>query len=455
MRTTTLIVEDDEGLRSSMEKSLRRRGHEIIGVSTLSEADRLIHGRKIDLVLLDIRLPDGSGLDFLIKVRDLDEEILVIVMTAYPEVKTAVRAMKEGARDFIVKPFELEELHLSVERALEARKLRHDVRRLEREDRTRDKITEMLGESSAIERLREETRLVARADTPVLVVGETGTGKELVADSIHRLSSRSNGPLIKVNCSAFSEQTLESELFGHEKGALADAEQARAGLFEMADGGSLLLDEVSEMKADLQAKLPRIVEGQPFRRVGGRREIQTNVRVIATTNRDLRACIRSGSFRDDLYYRLNAFQITVPPLRARGSDVALLARFFLQRSAAVLRKGPMNLTPQAEETLLAYDWPGNVRELWNVMERAAILSKTAEVSAEQLPGDFQMSAFVRRQAAKGSGTMPSLVEMERRYMEYIVEQVNGNLSEACRVLGVARNTLKARLRSPGDLPQRG
>jgi DNA-binding NtrC family response regulator len=432
-----------------MEKSLRRRGHEIIGVSTLSEADRLIHERKIDLVLLDIRLPDGSGLDFLVKVRDLDEEILVIVITAFPEVKTAVRAMKEGARDFIVKPFELEELHLSVERALESRKLRHDVRRLEREHRARDKITEILGESPAIERLREEARLVAEADTPVLLVGETGTGKELVADSIHRLSSRSNGPLIKVNCSAFSEQTLESELFGQEKGAFTDAEEARAGLFEMADGGSLLLDEVSEMKAGLQAKLPRIVEGQPFRRVGGRREIQTNVRVIATTNRDLRACIRSGSFRQDLYYRLNAFQITVPPLRARGSDVVLLARFFLQRSAAALRKGPLTLTPQAEEVLLSYDWPGNVRELRNVMERAAILSEAGAISIEQLPGDFQMTAFVRRHAAKGSGAMPSLVEMERRYMEYIVEQVNGNLSEACRVLGVARNTLKARLRSPG------
>ena len=448
MRTTTLIVEDDEGLRSSMEKSLRRRGHEIIGVSTLAEADRLIHERKIDLVLLDIRLPDGSGLDFLVKVRDLDEEILVIVITAFPEVKTAVRAMKEGARDFIVKPFELEELHLAVERAIEARKLRHDVRRLEREHRTRDRITEILGESPAIERVREEARLVAEADTPVLVVGETGTGKELVADSIHRLSSRRAGPFIKLNCSAFSEQILESELFGQEKGALSGAGEGRPGIFEMCDGGTLLLDEVSEMKPGLQSQLLRVVEGQPFRRVGGRREIQTNVRVIAVTNRDLQGRIRSGNFRQDLYYRLNGFQITVPPLRSRGSDVVLLGRFFLQRSAAALRKGSLTLTPQAEETLLAYDWPGNVRELRNVMERAAIVSKAETVSTEQLPGDFQMTAFVRRHAAKGSGAMPSLVEMERRYMEYIVEQVNGNLSEASRVLGVARNTLKARLRSP-------
>ena len=455
MRMTTLIVEDDEGLRSSLKKSLDRRGHEVLGASMLSEANRLLHERKIDLVLLDIRLPDGSGLDFLAGVRDLDEETLVIVMTAFPEVKTAVRAMKEGARDFIVKPFELEELHLTVQRTIEARDLRRDVRRLERESRRRDDIPEILGESPIIQRVRDETCLVAEADTPVLIVGETGTGKELVADSLHRLSSRSKGSLIKVNCSAFSEQILESELFGHEKGAFTDAKEARAGLFEMADGGSLLLDEVSEMKPALQAKLLRIVEGQPFRRVGGRREIRTSVRVIAATNRDLRKSIRSGSFRQDLYYRLNAFQITVPPLRARGADVVLLARFFLQRSAAVLRKGAMRLTPEAEGILLSYEWPGNVRELRNVMERAVILSKTGEIAPEQLPVDFQTCAFVRQHAPKGSGAMPSLEEIARQYAEHVVDAVDGNMSEAARILGIARNTLKAKLRSIEGLSESG
>ncbi len=455
MRITTLIVEDDEGLRGSLEKSLARRGHEVLGASMLSEAGRMLHQRKIDLVLLDIRLPDGSGLDFLGKARDLDEEILVIVMTAFPEVKTAVRAMKLGARDFIVKPFELEELHLTVERAIEGRELRRDVRRLQRETAAFGDTTEILGESPAIERVRDETRLVAEADMPVLVVGETGTGKELVADLIHRLSFRCDGPLIKVNCSAFSEQILESELFGHEKGAFTDAKEARAGLFEMCDGGSLFLDEISEMRPGLQAKLLRVVEGQAFRRVGGRREIQTNVRVIAATNRDLQARIRSGSFREDLYYRLNAFQITVPPLRARGTDMVLLARFFLQRSATALRKGTLHLTPQAEEILLAYEWPGNVRELRNVVERAAILCKTGEIAGKHLPGDFQVSAFLRRHAAKGSGVMPSLAQIERRYVEHVVERADGNLSEAARILGIARNTLKARIRSPDGLSQDG
>ncbi len=447
MKVTTLIIEDDEGLRLSLEKSLKRRGHRVLGTSTLSQAQRWLHERKIDIALLDLRLPDGSGLDFLGKVRELDHEISIVVMTAFPEVKTAVRAMREGADDFIVKPFELEELHLTMDRVIEARELRRSVRRLERERGRRDDITEILGDSPAIERVREETRLVAQADTPVLVVGETGTGKELVADSIHRLSARSKRPMIKVNCSAFSEQILESELFGHEKGAFTDAKEARGGLFEMADGGCLFLDEVSEMKPGLQAKLLRVVEGQPFRRVGGRREILHDVRVIASTNRDIRACVRSGSFREDLYYRLNGFQIAVPALRVRGTDVALLARFFLQRSAVALRKGTLNLTPQAEEILLAYDWPGNVRELRNVMERAAILSKTGDIGAEHLPTDLQAAAFLRPHAAKGSGAMPSLAEIERRYVAGVVEKVGGNLTEAARILGIARNTLKSKLRA--------
>ena len=450
MTIAMLIVEDDEGLRSSLEKSFRKRGHEVFGVSTLTEASRQLRDRKIDLLLLDIRLPDGSGLDFLAQVRELDGEVTIIMMTAFPEVKAAVRAMREGARDFIIKPFELEELHLTVERAVEVRQLRQNVQRLEQERRSRADVTGFLGESPAINQVREEVRKVAETDIPLLIVGETGTGKELVAESVHRGSPRSSAPLVTANCSAFSEQILESELFGHEKGAFTDAKGARAGLFEMADGGSLFLDEVSEMRPGLQAKLLRVIEGHPFRRVGGQREVRTNVRVISATNRDLQARIRSGAFREDLYFRLNAFQITVPPLRVRGSDIVLLARFFLQRSTATLRKGPQSLAPQAEETLLSYAWPGNVRELRNVIERAAILCEASgEIRVEHLPRELQASAFVARRAgaAKAMGTMPTLGEIERRYMEHVLDTVSGNLSEAARILGIARNTLKAKLAS--------
>lgn len=447
---TMLITEDDEGLRSSLAKSFRRKGYDVLEAPTLAEARRLLQERKVDLVLLDNRLPDGFGLEVLAEVRDLDEEIAVIMMTAFPEVKTAVRAMKDGAADFIVKPFELEELQLTVKRVIEARELRREVRRLDRERIVRGEITEILGESDAIEQMREQIRKVAPADTPVLVVGETGTGKELVVDAIHGLSSRADRPLIKVNCSAFSEQLLEDELFGHEKGAFTDAKGARAGLFEMAEGGTLFLDEVSEMQSNMQAKLLRVIEGLPFRRVGGQREIRTNVRVIAATNRDLPPFIQAGHFREDLYYRLNAFQITVPTLRCRGTDIAQLARFFLGRSAAALRKPPPRLTPEAEESLAVYAWPGNVRELRNVMERSVILCESGEVGPEHIPGELRASAFVSSLSSAGSEAMLSLEEIERRYIEQVLRSVDGNISEAARILGIARNTLKAKMRVSED-----
>ncbi|MCH7870721.1 MAG: sigma-54-dependent Fis family transcriptional regulator [Planctomycetes bacterium] len=444
-KSTLLIVEDDAGLRSSLVKSFQKRGYEVLEASRASEARRIVHQQNVDLVLLDIRLAEGSGLDVLAEVRDLDDEIAVIMMTAFPEVKTAVRAMKDGARDFIVKPFELDELHLSVERVMEARELRREVRRLDRERIGRDEITEILGGSSIIEAMREQIRKVAQADTAVLVVGETGTGKELVADSIHRLSPRTNQPLIKVNCSAFSEQLLEDELFGHEKGAFTDAGEARAGLFEMASSGTLFLDEISEMKPGLQAKLLRVIEGMPFRRVGGQREIRTDVRVIAATNRDLQARIRDGLFREDLYYRINAFQIAVPPLRDRSDDIARLARFFLQRSATALRRPVPVLLSQAEAILLDYPWPGNVRELRNVMERAVILCETGEIGPAHIPTELRTAEFIRQHASGDPDALPTLKTIEHRYVQHVLQSTGDNLSDAARILGIARNTLKAKL----------
>lgn len=451
MKKTMLIVEDDAGLRSSLERSFARKGHDVATASTVAEAVELLGRISFAVVLLDMRLPDGTGLEVLKTARELDSEIVVVMMTAYPEIKTAVRAMKEGAFDLIVKPFELEELQLTVERASETHTLRRNLQRLERERRIREEVTEILGESPQIELVRKQIERVAVADTPILIVGETGTGKELVADSIHRCSPRSCGPLVKVNCSAFSEHLLESELFGHEKGAFTDAREARPGLFEMADSGTLFLDEISEMRLELQAKLLRVVEGYPFRRVGGQREIKVNVRVLAATNRDLQALIKSREFREDLYFRLNVFPIKVPPLRERVGDVALLADFFLSRSARSLRKGVLKLNAQARKLLSAYRWPGNVRELRNVMERAAILADEREVGIEHMPSELQAAAFIDRHiAGRSEGLMP-LAEIERLYMLHVVEAVSGNISEAARILGVARNTLKARLRIADEL----
>lgn len=446
-----LVVDDDEGLRPSIELSLGRRGFDVVGAATVAEARELLRERHVALALLDINLPDGSGLDILKAARETDPEIAVVMMTAYPELKTAIRAMREGASDYIVKPFELEDLHMTVDRAFELRSLRRDVERLKRERRVGDSTAPIFGDSLPIRAMREQITKVAPTDAPVLVLGETGTGKELVADAIHAHSERKDGPLVKVNCSTFSEALLESELFGHVRGAFTDAKQAREGLFEMADGGTLFLDEISEMKLELQTKLLRVVEGrQSFRRVGGSREIRTNVRLVAATNRDLEARVRRGDFREDLYFRLNVFPISVPPLRSRGDDIVLLARRFALEAGEALRKGPITLSESAEEYLLAYSWPGNVRELKNLMERGAILADGPQIDVAHLPAELQSSAFIRRSAPTEPSSMPALADIERKYVEFVCESVGGNLSRAARILGIARNTLKSKIKVASD-----
>ncbi len=452
MAISILIVEDDKRLRTELAKWFSRRYPDVHAASGVAEATELLDARHFDLLLVDLQLHDGWGLDVLKHARAIDEEMPVIVMTAFPEVKTAVRAMQDGARDYLVKPFELQELHLLVERALEDRGLRRTVRRLERE-RERDghgAIGEIIGESPAIRHVRHLVEQVAGTDTPVLAGGATGTGKELVADSTHRLSARASGPLIKVNCSAIPEHLLESELFGHEKSAFTDARERREGLFEMAHGGTLFLDEISEMKPGLQAKLLRVVEGKPFRRVGGTREIHTDVRIVAATNRNLPERIRAGEFRDDLYFRLNVFRIDVPALAERGDDVVMLAWHFLGVVQKSLRKGPLELTAEAERLLLGYSWPGNVRELRNVIERAAIVCHGGVIEPNCLPVELQANSFVRSQGTVAAGTLPPLAQVEQHYIDYVMEQVEGNLSEAARILGIARNTLKSRLRRPAS-----
>ena len=453
MALNMLIVEDDMGLRPALEEFFGRRDFDVTGTGTVADSVRVLEELSVAVVLLDIQLPDGSGLEVLRRAIDIDPETAVIMMTAFPEIKTAVKSMQEGAMDFVVKPYDVAELKLAVNRALELRSLRRSVQRLDHEKRSRGESSEILGESPAIQRLRGEIAKVAEADSPVLITGPTGTGKELVADAIHSGSRRSGSPLVKVNCSAFSEHLLESELFGHEKGAFTDAKEARAGFFEMADGGTLFLDEISEMKPGLQAKLLRVVEGQPFRRVGGNREIRTDVRVLAATNRRLEESVKRGEFREDLYFRLNVFQLRVPPLEERGEDVILLAQFFLDRSVRALRKARLTLSPESKELLQAYHWPGNVRELRNVMERAAILCEEPEVTPASLPHELQSTGFVKQRARTGAGDLPSLADIERQYIDHVTRLVDGNISEASRILGISRNTLKAK-RTAGDESRR-
>lgn len=446
MALTLLIVEDDLGLRPALEESFTRRGFDVVAVSGKAEGVRVLRERNVAVALLDLHLPDGLGTDVLAVAREVDPETSVILMTAYPEVRTAVRAMKDGASDFVIKPFDLAALHHTVDRVVELRALRRSVRRLDRERQGRSGGMPLIGEHPTVEALRADIAKVAPSDASVLIVGRTGTGKELVAGAIHQASARAAAPMVTVNCSAFSDSLLESELFGHEKGAFTDAKAPRAGYFEMADGGTLFLDEVSEMKPELQAKLLRVVEGHPFRRVGGTRDIAADVRVIAATNRNLEESIRAGMFREDLYFRLNVFRISVPALRDRGGDVVLLARHFLARSASALRKPPLRLTEDAADHLRDYDWPGNVRELRNVIERAAILCEGDEVSAALLPRELQERRAVRRLLREETpGPIPSLEAISRQYIRDVLDRLEGNISDAARVLGISRNTLKAKL----------
>jgi DNA-binding NtrC family response regulator len=453
-KLATLIVEDDEAFRYTLERSLRARGHDVRAVGTVAEARAFLPEQRIDVAVIDMRLPDGSGLEVVKAALEVDPEVLAIVISGVSDVKAAVRAIKHGAAEYVVKPFDLDDLHLVVQRSVEARATRRRLRQLERERQGREPVADFLGTSPAIEQVRGAIQRVAPLDTPVLVLGETGTGKELVADSLHRLSPRAKGPFIKTNFSALSEQLVESELFGHEKGSFTDAKDARPGLIEMAAGGTLLLDEIAETKLSLQSTLLRVLDGQPFRRVGGQREIRPDVRLVAATNRDLAARIRTGEFREDLYFRLNVFRIEVPPLRARGADVLLLARHFLKEAARTLRTRARRVSPAAEALLRAYPWPGNVRELRNIMERAAIVCDGDEIDVGHIPKDLRTEGFFHG-IAKGTADLDTLAEMERRYVVHVVESSGGNLTEAARILGIARNTLKSKLRgTPGDAADR-
>jgi two-component system, NtrC family, response regulator AtoC len=449
MNLHLLLVEYDAGLRTAITLDLEDAGYEVEAVGSVKEAAHALQKRRVDLLLVDLKLPDGSGLDVLAVAKEIEPPPRSIVMTGFPEVGSAVEAMKRGAHDYVTKPLEPDDLVMTVQRAAESVKL---TRRLEHFERTvqREGPKILEGDSRTMVELRARIERVAKVEVPVLILGETGVGKELVAESIHASSHRSSGPLVKVNCSAISDQLLESELFGHERGAFTDAKKARTGVFEMADGGTLFLDEIGEMRAGLQAKLLRVVEGQPFRRVGGSREIKTNTRVVAATNRDLREQVQIGEFREDLYFRLNVFPIEVPPLRERERDAVLLAKFFLARSGQKMHRPSVVLSEGAVEALAHYHWPGNVRELKNVVERALILADDGIITPEHLPSELQAESFVRRQSPAGEGALPTLDEVERRFIEFALEQTGGNISETARQLGIARNTLKRRLRLDSD-----
>jgi DNA-binding NtrC family response regulator len=451
-----LIVEDEEVLARSLVKLFARSGIESSHATGIGTAKHMLSAAPVDVVLLDLRLPDGSGLDLLDWLRATDPNLPVIMMTAHGSIADAVDAMRRGARDFVQKPFELDEIRLKVDAALKAARERREVSY--HRDR-RASVGPILGESAVAVSLRERIARIARMTAgpgspapTVLLLGETGSGKGHVARALHAAGGRHDGPFIDVNCTALPENLVESELFGYEKGAFTDAKAARAGLFETADGGTLFLDEIGHVSPTLQSKFLKVIEEKVVRRVGGNAPRRIDVQIIAATNRDLEAAVRLGEFREDLYQRLAVAVIRIPPLRERDGDALRLAKTLLDAACRRYATPPRTLSPGAEAAISGYAWPGNVREVANTMERAVLLTDRDPVEADDLGiGPVAPSAGRVRVAPSGSVEVDlpdgglSLDAVERALLVRALEKAGGNQSAAARLLGLSRDTLRYRI----------
>jgi two-component system response regulator AtoC len=457
MSTRVLIIEDDEGLRELLAEEVSEMGLEVSGAGSVEEARRAIAEAPPDVVITDVRLPGTTGLELLQRVVTEPDAPAVIVITAFGTIHQAVEALKLGAEDFLTKPLDLDHLRISVERALERRALRHRLGRYQQALGPRG-FHGILGQSEAMRKLVDEVRLVARADGPVLITGESGTGKELVARAVHAESPRSDGPFLPVNCAGVPAELLESEFFGHEKGAFTGAQSRHRGLFVDADGGTLLLDEIGEMPVALQAKLLRVLQEGRIRMVGSTTEQEVDVRVLASTNRDLEQEMREGRFREDLYYRLETFRLRVPPLRERGDDVELLAAFFAEHHAVKAGRPGLELGLDVLDVLRRYPFPGNVRELENAIERAVAFATDGAIGVRHFPARVREAAAAETaQSAPPSwmpttGELPPLEEVERGYIRHVLDAVDGNKRQAARLLGIARRTLYRKLEEMEDSP---
>jgi DNA-binding NtrC family response regulator len=451
MKPSLLIVDDDEVMRETLSDVLRKKGYEVFVASSGNDALSAIRKNIIDLIVLDMRLPDLDGLEVLKRVKEFDTEILVIMMTAYSDVQTAVSAMKSGAYHYINKPFELEELKLLIEKGLETKSLINEVRRLRRQQKGDYQNIHIQGTSPQIQSVRELIAMISKTQkTSVLIQGESGTGKELAANAVHYSSKRSPRALMKINCSAIPDSLLESELFGHERGAFTDAKTTKKGLFELADGGTVFLDEIGDMKPFLQSKILRFLETQSFMRVGGEREIKVDVRIIAATNKDLESLVREGLFRKDLYYRLKVVVIEMPPLRERPEDILLLSNLFIEENNREHGKEVKGFAPETRQFMTQYHWPGNVRELRNVVERAMILSEHNLIDQEQLP--FELRSNEKQEWVTQNPNPVEFTEdmsldaVEKIHISRVLKKLDWNKSRTAKVLGVSRATLREKIR---------
>jgi DNA-binding NtrC family response regulator len=456
-RDTILIVDDEKLIRWSLKQKLESWAYHVIEAGDLNEALNKFQAETPDLVTLDIKLPDGSGIDFLKKIKESHSSLPVVMITAFGVVDAAVQALKLGAYDFIEKPINFEKLENVIRNALEATRLRSQVAQTFESNKNRFGIGNIVGKSKAIVTVLDLIKRLAHAGaTTLLVQGESGTGKDLVSRALHYEGSRRDRPFFALNCAAIPETLIETELFGHEKGAFTDAKTMKKGVFEMADGGTVFLDEISEMHLNLQSKFLRVLEDQSFRRVGGIKDLSVDVQVVASTNRNLEAAVKEGKFREDLFYRLSVIPILIPPLRDRKEDVPLLIEHFIRHYNVRFRKNVKGITPEGMRLLANYSWPGNVRELKNAIERAMILEDQGIIEVAQLP--IRIADPASAQLLPHTNGAPlvhlpkegvGLEDVERQLLQQALEQANGNKTKAAKLLRISRDTLRYKVKKHG------
>ena len=441
-----LVVDDEPAQRELVAGFLRKQGFDVVEAAGGGEAVARFKRESFDLVLTDQRMPDLSGLEVLEAVRSASPETAVVIMTAYGTIETAVSAIRAGAADYLTKPLNLDELLHRVHRVRERHHLVRENRELREALTERHRVEGIVGDSGQMQEVLSLVRRVAPSDATVLIRGESGTGKELIARALHYASPRAAGPLVKVNCAALAESLLEAELFGHEKGAFTGAIASRKGRFELADGGSIFLDEIGDVPPHLQVKLLRVLQEREFERVGSSRPVKVDVRLLAATHRNLEALVRDGRFRDDLYYRINVVTIMLPPLRERREDLPPLIEHFLRTFAEKNGKTVRGITREAREALLRYDYPGNIRELENLMERAVVLTRDDVIGMEDLPLTLEASP---PESGEGAGLIAAVEGLERRMIREALAKAEGTQTRAAELLGISERVLRYKLRKYG------
>ncbi|HHT9106806.1 MAG TPA: sigma-54-dependent transcriptional regulator [Candidatus Wujingus californicus] len=451
MSGKVLIVDDEKLMRISLESQLKKEGYDVKSMDNAIDGLKIVKSEEFDIVLTDLRLSGMSGIDFLKEIKKYNQEIIVVIMTAYGTLESAVSAIKEGAYDYIAKPFSTDELIIKFQRALHHKNTAAEVNRLRKEVQAEFEFWNIIGKSEGIGKVLETVKSVSDRDTTVLIRGESGTGKEKIAGAIHYHSSRKNGPFIRVSCAALNREILESELFGHEKGAFTGAVKTRRGRFELADGGSIFLDDVDDIPLDMQVKLLRVLQERNFERVGGEETLRIDVRIICATKKDLLELVKEGYFREDLFYRLNVVPIHIPPLRERREDIPLLINYFLKKFVSQYEDALPDISQETMNVLIAYDWPGNVRELENVIEHAVAFSKSKGISLDALPEylrkvDIKTDLLSMDLSDKQKINLQNaLAEVEKKLIQWAYQKTNGNQVKMAEILGIPRTTLRNRL----------